>query len=174
MRMLRVTIVALILFPLCAFTAGTAQAQTEVEFGPGVGYDFDVEEIFLQAFFGFKLADLSEKSVLRATPSFDYFLIDGADLWSINIEAEVLFKLKEDSPIALFVGGGPGFERFSASSTEFLGFSQTDFVFHFRAGIQTTTTGNIVLDPHIYLGIGDGSSFGIATRLRFGNAGRNQ
>ncbi|HUF11135.1 MAG TPA: hypothetical protein VMO47_17570 [Rhodothermales bacterium] len=96
-----------------AFSISTAVAQTLI--GPHVGYDADVEELFVGANAVFDLPFQVGESTLRGNPEFSYFLIGdtpgvSSSLWAVTLNA--LYPLTLEFADT-YVGAGLAISRWS-------------------------------------------------------------
>jgi len=96
-----------------AFSISSAVAQTLV--GPHVGYDADVEELFVGANAVFDLPFQIGDATLRGNPEFSYFLIGDSpgfsqSLWTITLNA--LYPLTLEFADT-YVGAGLAISRWS-------------------------------------------------------------
>lgn len=89
--------------------AGTAQAQTDrLHFGPRVSYQFDLKKFGVGVQFGAPIA-----RHLEFYPSFDYFFVDVGSFWNLN--ADLKYRIANESAKWLYVGGGLNIARSSVS-----------------------------------------------------------
>lgn len=87
--------------------AQRAQAQSQVELGPRIGYDFDdIEELFIGADFRISRVDLP----VVINPGFDYYFVgeeDGVEgnAWTLDVNALYEFGV-DNQAFTPYAGGG--------------------------------------------------------------------
>jgi hypothetical protein len=128
-----------------------AEAQAgPLQFGPRVGYNFDLEEFSIGAHFIKPLT-----SAIAFYPSFDYYMVDAGTLFGIN--ADLRYQMPAANLQWLYLGAGLGITRSSGEGIP----SNTNTGLNLIGGFQPTGSSRIKPFAEARLKIGDGSTFGV-------------
>jgi opacity protein-like surface antigen len=111
----------------------TADAQIGIRIGPRVGYDIDqLNELFVGADVRLDVATLP----VIINPAFDYYFVDGFDLYQLSINALYTFGIN-NTAFTPYVGGGLGITRTSVDTgVDFIDGSNTDIGLNIVGGAE--------------------------------------
>ena len=109
--MKKLTAFVLLFGVFVGFGLEQAQAQTQIEIGPRAGFDLagNVEEFFI----GFDSRFALSNFPVLLNGTFDYYFVDGFDLWQLSFNALYEFGVDNQS-FSPYAGAGIGISRVSS------------------------------------------------------------
>ena len=105
------------------FSARPNQADAQFRVGPHIGYNFDVEELFLGAEVWVGIFRITDSITLHGSPGISYYFVDEITLLAIDLDVSVLFEVSEIAEPYAQVGLGIGYASWEGNSDTDVGFN---------------------------------------------------
>jgi hypothetical protein len=141
-----ILVLALTLGAFAAMSTEAEDASAQIRVGAHGGYNFDVEEGLVGADLWVGIFSLSEAIQIHGNASFHwYFADEGLNLWGLDLNVPVLFKLGTDI-VRPYAGIGLAIFH-AASDNDTIEFSDTTFAFNILGGAMFLADGRF--NPYV-------------------------
>ncbi len=149
----------LLLALLCGAALAPA-ARAQASFGAHLGYDVDVEELFVGAQARFSLPTLP----IALQPGVDYFFVDNATLLQFDVNGIYDISGGPVEPFTPYVGAGLGIRYIDVDNVDA---SDTSYGLNLLAGARFNTMPRLRPYVQARMTIKDGTSVGVMAGLLF-------
>lgn len=105
------------------FSARPHQAEAQFRVGPHIGYNFDVEELFLGAEVWVGIFRVTDSITIHGNPGLSYYFVDEITLLAIDLDVAVLFEVSEIAEPYAQIGLGIGYVSWEDHSDTDVGFN---------------------------------------------------
>ena len=99
------------------------QADAQFRVGPHVGYNFDIEELFIGADIWVGIYRITDSISLHGNPGLSYYFVDEITLLMFDIDVAVLFEIGAIVEPYAGIGLGIGYVSWEGHSDTDLGFN---------------------------------------------------
>jgi hypothetical protein len=164
MKASKITALALAaLVGVAVFGGAQREASAQFRIGPHLGYNFDVEELYIGADAWIGLFTLSETIELHGMPSFSYYVgTEFVTLFVLDLDLTLKFDVAD--MVAPYAFGGLGISFASVDDTDI---SDTEFDFNLGGGALFLPDGMLEPFTELRLRLGDSSSVELRAGLLF-------